>query len=74
MRLRWFISSAAAVVGAATTAHALTSDEIRAKLEAAGYTQIREIQAGKIKTFKAVKDGQERSVIVDTSGHIKELQ
>jgi hypothetical protein len=74
MRLRWFILSAAAAVGAATTAYALTSDEIKAKLEAAGYTQIREIQAGKINTFRAIKDGQERSLIVDSNGHIKELQ
>jgi len=74
MRLRWFIPLAAALVGATTTAYALTSDEIKAKLQTAGYTHIREIQAGKIKTFKAVKDGQERSIIVDTSGHIKKLQ
>jgi hypothetical protein len=63
-----------AVVWAFSSAHALTHDEIRAKLESAGYTQIREVPSGKIKIFKAVKDGRERSLIVDSTGHIIELQ
>jgi len=46
----------------------------RAKLKSAGYSQIREVPSGKIKTLKAVKDGQERSIIVDSSGHFKEFQ
>ena len=29
--------------------------------------------SGKIRTFKAVKDGKERSIIVDSNGHIKEM-
>lgn len=74
MRLRSFVLSIAAVIGAATTAYALTSDEIKARLKAAGYSQIREMPAGKIKTFKAVKDGRERSIVVDSNGHISELQ
>ena len=57
-----------------TPAHALTREELLTKLEAAGYSQIRENGAGKIKTFRAVKNGKEVRVILDSSGHIKELQ
>jgi hypothetical protein len=55
-------------------ANALTQEELVAKLKSAGYSQIRENGAGKIKTFKATKDGREVSVIVDSGGQIKELQ
>jgi hypothetical protein len=57
-----------------TLAHALTQEELLTKLEAAGYSQIRENGSGKIKTFKAVKNGKEVTVILDSSGKIKELQ
>jgi hypothetical protein len=57
-----------------TAAHALTQEELVTRLEAAGYSQIRENGSGKIKTFKAVKDGKEVRVILDSSGQIKELQ
>ena len=57
-----------------SSAHALTPNEIVARLEAAGYSQIREVPSGKIKSFKAVKNGKEASIIVDSTGHIKELQ
>ena len=63
-----------ALVGAASPARALTENEIVAKLESAGYSQIRALPAGKIKSFKAVKDGRDVSVIVDSTGHIKEVQ
>src|ERR1700761_2953185 len=45
MRLRWLLLSVVVVVASATTAYALTSDEIKAKLEAAGYSQVREMPA-----------------------------
>ena len=56
------------------TAQAMTRDEIVAKLESAGYSQIRQAPSGKIKSFKAIKDGKEVSVIIDSTGHIQELQ
>ncbi len=59
---------------AVTPANALTQEELLAKLEAAGYSQVRENGSGKIKTFKAVKNGKEVSVIVDSFGQIKKLQ
>ena len=58
---------------AVTPANALTQEELLAKLEAAGYS-IRENGSGKIKTFKAVKNGKDVSVIVDSFGQIKKLQ
>jgi hypothetical protein len=55
-------------------AHALSQNEIVARLESAGYSQVRPVQSGKIQSFKAVKNGKDVSIIVDTTGHIKELQ
>jgi hypothetical protein len=63
----------AVVVCACSTARALTLEEIKAKIEAAGYSHVREMPSSKIRTFKAVKDGKERSIIVDSNGHIKEM-
>jgi hypothetical protein len=63
-----------AIVGVFSSAHALTQNEIVAKLESAGYSQIRVVPSGKIQSFKAVKNGKDVSLIVDSSGHIKELQ
>jgi hypothetical protein len=62
------------IVGIVSSARALTLDEIISKLEVAGYSQIREMPSGKIKSFKAVKNGREVSIVVDSIGHIKELQ
>jgi hypothetical protein len=63
-----------ALIGVCSPAHALTENEIVAKLESAGYSQIRALPAGKIKSFKAVKNGKDVSVIVDSTGHIIEVQ
>jgi hypothetical protein len=60
-------------LGAFSAAHGLTQEELAVKLERAGYSQIREIKSGKITTFKAVKNGKPVSLIVDSSGHIKEF-
>jgi hypothetical protein len=73
MRLRSVFPAALALLCVSSTAHALTDAEVEAKIQVAGYSQIRQQPGGKIKTFKAVKDGQERSIIVDSTGHIKEL-
>jgi hypothetical protein len=54
-------------------AYGLTSQEVIAKLEAAGYSQIREMSAGKIMTYKAVRAGKEVSLVVDSFGKVKEL-
>jgi hypothetical protein len=54
-------------------AYGLTSQEAVAKLEAAGYSQIREMTAGKIMTYKAVRGGKEVSVVIDSFGKVKEF-
>jgi hypothetical protein len=61
------------VVGAFSPAHALTEQELRAKLESAGYSQIRDIKStAEGIAVKAMKDGKEVSLVVDSSGQVKE--
>jgi len=55
MRMRSFFPSLLAAVWASPIAHALMLDGIRARIEAAGYSQIREVPTGKIRTFKAFR-------------------
>jgi hypothetical protein len=76
MRMQAFSSTVLCFLTVASvfsSAQALTQDEILARLESAGYSQIRQAPSGKIKSFKAVKNGQEVSVIVDSTGHIQEV-
>jgi hypothetical protein len=54
-------------------AYGLTSQEVVAKLEAAGYSQIREMTAGKIMTYKAVRGGKEVFLVIDSFGKVKEF-
>ena len=61
------------VGGVFSPAHALTQQELVAKLEAAGYSQIRDIKSTAEGTaVKATKDGKEVSLVVDSSGQIQE--
>jgi hypothetical protein len=57
----------------ALPAYGLTSEEAIAKIEAAGYSHIREMTAGKIMTYKAVRAGKEVSLVIDSFGKINEL-
>jgi len=53
--------------------NALTQEELLARLEAAGYSQIREIKSTAEGTsVKAMKNGKEVSIVVDSSGQIQE--
>jgi Peptidase propeptide and YPEB domain len=62
-----------AMVGVFSPAYALTQQELIAKLESAGYSQIREIKSTAEGTaVKAMKDGKEVSIVVDSSGQIQE--
>ena len=61
-------------IAASPSARAMTQEEIVAKLQSAGYSQIQRTRSGKIAAFKAVRDGKEVSIIVDSTGHVKELQ
>ena len=58
-----------------TPAYALTQQELIAKLESAGYSQIREIRPTAEGTaVKAIKNGKEVSLVVDSSGQFQERQ
>ncbi len=56
------------VIAVTFPAHALSQSEALAKLAAAGYSQIQDNGAGKIRTFRAVKNGKEVSVLLDSFG------
>jgi hypothetical protein len=71
--LRSFVMAALVLVWGSSSALSLTSEEIIAKLRAAGYSHIQELPAGKIKTYKAVKEGTARSLIVDSTGQLAEV-
>lgn len=61
------------MVGVFSPAYALTQQELVAKLEAAGYSQIRDIKSTAEGTaVKAMKNGKEVSLVVDSSGQIQE--
>ncbi|WOH53808.1 PepSY domain-containing protein [Bradyrhizobium sp. sBnM-33] len=61
------------MVDALSPALALTEQELIAKLQAAGYSQIRDIKSTAEGTsVKATKNGKEVSVVVDSSGKMQE--
>jgi len=63
------------MIGCFSPAYALTQQELVAKLEAAGYSQIRDIKTTAEGTaVKATKNGKEVSLVVDSSGQVKERQ
>jgi hypothetical protein len=67
------ILSALVMAGVFSPAQALTQQELVAKLESAGYSQIRDIKSTAEGTsVKAMKNGKEVSLVVDSSGQIQE--
>jgi hypothetical protein len=62
-----------ALAGGGSRAQALTGEELVAKLQAAGYTQVSDIKStAEGTTARAVKDGKQVRIVVDSSGQIKE--
>ncbi len=60
-------------IGIFSPAHALTQEELVAKLQSAGYSQIRDVKStAEGISVKAVKDGNDVSLVVDSSGQVKE--
>ena len=56
-------------------AHALSQQELVGKLEAAGYSQVRDIKSSAEGiSVKATKNGKEVSLVVDSNGQVKERQ
>jgi hypothetical protein len=54
-------------------AHALTQEELVAKIQAAGYSQVSDIKStAEGISVKAMKNGKEVRLVVDSSGQIKE--
>jgi hypothetical protein len=63
----------AALAAGFSPAHALTQDELVAKIKAAGYSQVTDLKStAEGTTAKAVKDGKPVTLVVDSSGQIKE--
>ena len=61
------------MAGVSSPAYALTQEELVAKLQSAGYSQIRDIKSTPEGTsVKATKDGKDVSLVVDSSGKVKE--
>ncbi|MBR0894118.1 hypothetical protein JQ616_04085 [Bradyrhizobium tropiciagri] len=64
---------ALAIAGIAVPAHALTQDELVAKLQAAGYANVSHVKStAEGMTAKAVKNGKPVRLVIDSSGQVKE--
>lgn len=62
-----------AIAGGLSSAYALTQEEFVARLQSAGYSQVSDIKStAEGTTAKAVKDGKEVRLVMDSSGQIKE--
>ena len=62
-----------AIAGGLSIAHALTQEELVAKIQAAGYVQVSDIKStAEGITAKAVKNGKAVTLVVDSSGQVKE--
>jgi hypothetical protein len=62
-----------AIAGGLSNAHALTQEELVARIQAAGYAQVSDIKStAEGTTAKAVKDGKQVRLVVDSNGQIKE--
>ncbi|WP_407152045.1 PepSY domain-containing protein [Bradyrhizobium sp. ORS 86] len=64
---------ALAIAGAVAPASALTRDELVAKLKAAGYADVTDIKStAEGMTARAMKNGKEVRLVIDSSGQVKE--
>ena len=62
-----------ALAAGLSPARALTQDELVAKIQAASYSQVTDVKStAEGMTAKAVKDGKPVTLVVDSSGQIKE--
>ena len=70
------ISAAAlllAIAAGLSPAYALTQEELAAKIQAAGYSQVSDIKStAEGISAKATKNGKEVRLVIDSSGQIKE--
>ncbi|HEU0145986.1 MAG TPA: hypothetical protein VFR21_03815 [Bradyrhizobium sp.] len=62
-----------AIAGGLSPVHALTQEELVARIQAAGYSQVSDIKStAEGITAKAVKNGKPVTLVLDSSGQIKE--
>lgn len=62
-----------ALTGSTSAAGALTQEELVARIKAAGYTEVSDIKStAEGIAAKAVKDGKPVTLVVDSSGQVKE--
>ncbi|MDA9423997.1 PepSY domain-containing protein [Bradyrhizobium sp. CCBAU 53380] len=62
-----------ALAAGLSPAYALTQEELVAKIQAAGYSQVQDVKStAEGITVNAVKDGKPVKLLVDSSGQIKE--
>ena len=62
-----------AITGALSPAYGLSPEELVAKLQAAGYSRVTDIKStAEGMTAKAVKNGKEVRLLIDSSGQVKE--
>lgn len=73
MRMIYRVAALLALAAGLSPVHALTQEELVAKIQAAGYAQVSDIKStAEGITAKAVKDGKPVTLVVDSSGQIKE--
>ncbi|UGA47746.1 PepSY domain-containing protein [Bradyrhizobium quebecense] len=75
MRNRAVLSAALllTIASGSAPAHALTQDELVAKIEAAGYSKVSDIKStAEGMTATAIKDGRQVHLVIDSSGQIKQ--
>jgi len=62
-----------AAMGGPSSAQALTQEELIARIQAAGYSEVSDVKStAEGITAKAVKDGKPVRLVVDSSGQVKE--
>lgn len=75
-RLRVPALTAAVLLGTAPIALAqlTTEKDVQQRLESEGYTQVRDVKFGaEVITAKAVKDGKEWSLAIDSNGKVMQM-
>jgi len=75
MRKQALLSAALllAIASGSVPAHSLTQEELVAKIEAAGYSKVRDIKStAEGTTAVAIKDGKQVHLVIDSSGQIKQ--
>lgn len=61
------------LAGGLSSARALTQEELVARIQAAGYVEVSDIKStAEGTTAKAVKNGKQVRLVIDSSGQIKE--